>query len=75
MSEPMCSMFSASTGQPCQQPERWLMEAPREKRRFPEGQPRTTCQQHGRMLERQGWTFVRELHPVPGFERIPEASA
>jgi len=22
------------------------------------------------MLERQGWRFVRELHPVPGFERI-----
>lgn len=70
MSTAMCQMTSKSTGQDCQQPERWLMAAPRELRRFPEGQPLKVCQQHGRMLERQGWLFEHELHPVPGFERV-----
>ncbi len=60
--EAFCRMTSKSTGQGCQQPERWLM-AP------PPPAPLEVCQQHGRMLERQGWTFVRELHPVPGFDR------
>ena len=63
MSKPFCEMTSKSTGQGCQQPQRWLESGPfRDERRV--------CQQHGRMLERQGWRFVRELHPVRGFERV-----
>lgn len=70
MTTPFCEATSKSTGERCQQPERWLMQAPREWRRFPEGQPLRVCQVHGRMLERQGWTFEREIHPVAGFERV-----
>lgn len=63
MSKPFCEMTSKSTGQGCQQPQRWLESGPfRDERRV--------CQQHGRMLERQGWRFVRELYPVRGFERV-----
>lgn len=57
-----CRMTSKSTGRGCQQPERWLMQPPAPA-------PMEVCQQHGKMLERQGWQFVRELHPVPGFDR------
>lgn len=66
-----CRMTSKSTGQGRQQPERWLMQPPAPA-------PMEVCQQHGKMLERQGWQFVRELHPVPGFDRdgrTPEAEA
>jgi hypothetical protein len=70
VSELLCESTSKSTGQRCQQPERWLMC---EMGRLPDGTrpdvERRVCQQHGRMLERQGWWFLRELHPVPGFER------
>ena len=61
--EPFCEMVSASTGKPCQQPERWLMSDDKG------CCTKCVCQVHGRQLERQGWRFVRELHPVPGFER------
>jgi hypothetical protein len=61
---PLCQMTSRSTGEGCQQPERWLEASP--------SNPVTmkVCQVHGRMLERRGWRFERELHPVPGFERL-----
>lgn len=60
----LCDATSRSTGKPCQQPERWLME-------IDDGDVSTrVCQTHGKLLERQGWTFVRELHPVPGHERV-----
>ncbi len=67
MSEPLCQMTSQSTGQRCQQPERWLESDPSG------ADSMRVCQQHGRMLERQGWQFVHELHPVPGFEREPDS--
>ena len=73
MNEVLCETTSKSTGQRCQQPERWLEE----RRTQPNGtfvlERQRVCQAHGRMLERRGWRFVRELHPVPGFERIAEA--
>ena len=68
MAPALCDATSRSTGKPCQQPERWLVE-------IDDGDSGAgvvstrVCQQHGRMLERHGWTFVRELHPVPGYER------
>lgn len=65
----LCQGISRSTGKPCQQPERWLELVP------PEGLGLRVCQVHGRMLERQGAVFVRELWPVPGFERLPERAA
>lgn len=61
--DPFCSQTSKSTRVRCQQPERWLM-------RGPDGDQASVCQVHGRMLERQGWIFVEELHPVRGFERV-----
>lgn len=67
MSANFCEATSKSTGKGCQQPERWLEIGPG-------GERRKVCQQHGRMLERQGWVFERELYPVPGFERIAEAA-
>lgn len=71
MSAVLCEVTSKSTGKPCQQPERWLE---RDLGRLPDGTPIVTelrvCQVHGRQLERQGCEFVRELHPVPGFERV-----
>lgn len=66
MSAEMCEAVSESTGTGCQQPERWLMT---DYHSFPVREMRV-CQVHGRQLERQGWRFVRELHPVPGFERV-----
>ena len=65
---PLCEATSASTGLLCQQPERWLEEDATcgDARRM------RVCQVHGKQLERQGWRFVRELHPVPG---IPERQA
>ena len=49
-----------------------LLNGPREKW-IADGRPiverMNVCQVHGKQLERQGWRFVRELHPVPGFER------
>lgn len=65
----MCQATSRSTGLPCGQPERWLMEIDDGEPGAPDISETRVCQQHGRMLERNGWTFVRELHPVPGFER------
>jgi len=60
----LCEEIAATTARRCQQPERWL-------ERSPEGAERRVCQGHGRALERRGWAFVEELHPVPGFERKP----
>ena len=68
MSSPMCQITSDSTGKPCQQPERWLELVP------PEGLELRVCQVHGRMLERQGAQFERELWPMPGFERVAEVA-
>ena len=65
MSADLCQMTSRSTGQRCQQPERWLESHPSGVGSM------SVCQTHGKMLERQGWRFVGELHPVPGFERKP----
>lgn len=65
----LCEATSKSTGKGCQQPERWLE---RYARPLPPGvtiREKSVCQVHGKQLERQGWTFVRELHPVPGYER------
>lgn len=66
---PLCDATNQRTGAPCQQPERWLEQRPRHLE--PAGAPATmrVCQVHGRFLERQGWTFVEELHPVAGYER------
>ena len=64
--EMLCEAVSASTGNQCQQPERWLEHVSAE---GGYAEDRRVCQVHGRQLERQGWRFVRELHPVPGFER------
>lgn len=68
MSGAFCEMTSRSTGQRCQKPERWLeRSAPVETSTAVEVRVEMrVCQFHGRMLERHGWTFVRELHPVPG---------
>ena len=68
MSDPMCQATSKSTGQGCLQPERWLVLPA-------SGEPTIkVCQQHGRMLERQGGVLLRELHPVPGFAREKAAT-
>ncbi len=76
MSAVFCEATSRSTGQRCQQPERWLMVPPWPEPRIEMPRPpMNACQVHGKMLERQGWRFVRELHPVPGFERIAEAAS
>ncbi len=64
----MCEMASRSTGKPCLQPERWLMEMATSPV-LTDAEVRV-CQVHGRMLEKRGWRFVRELHPVPGFGRV-----
>jgi hypothetical protein len=67
---PLCEMTSRSSGKPCQQPERWLERYT--KGNLPAGvtiRDLHVCQVHGRQLEREGWTFVHELHPVPGYER------
>ena len=59
---PLCDATNKRTGAPCQQPERWLVRYP--KGRMPDGvtiRDKRVCQVHGRWLERQGWTFVREL--------------
>lgn len=69
--EPMCEMTSRSTGKPCQQPKRWLEESTESLVH----EQMAVCQVHGRQLEREGWRFVRELNPVPGFERIAEVPA
>lgn len=69
MTAVLCESTSKSTGQRCQQPERWLLRPPLDDY----GQPIRVCQVHGRMLEREGWRFIRELHPVPGFERVAVA--
>jgi hypothetical protein len=65
----LCQMTSRSTGEGCQQPERWLESSPSGPAQM------KVCQVHGRMLERRGWRFVRELYPVPGFERIAEVAS
>jgi hypothetical protein len=65
----LCEMVSRSTGKPCQQPERWLERCNSIADMVPKGETARVCQVHGKQLEREGWTFVRELHPVPGYER------
>lgn len=65
----LCEMTSRSTGKPCQQPERWLERYPGNLPAGVEIADMSVCQVHGRQLERQGWRFVRELHPVAGYER------
>lgn len=70
MGDSFCSETTkAGTG--CLQPERWLVErlvfviADNAAKVV----SRRVCQSHARQLVRQGWTPVRELHPVAGFER------
>lgn len=68
MGDPFCEEVSRTTNRGCEQPERWLLEWPDGLPALPREQARV-CQSHARVLVRQGWTPVRELHPVAGYER------